>query len=58
MTSGPNVPDTVSTATREQTWTLESLGNWRATLAKTSGTTDQNRTHNLANETTGITGGS
>jgi RHS repeat-associated protein len=49
------------TPTREEDFTFDPTGNWHGTttgyLTKTSGTTDldQNRTHNKANEITGIT---
>ena len=46
--------DTVSSPTQEQTWTLDATGNWgdfdQQTLAL-----NQVRTHNVANEITGIT---
>src|SRR5437867_4037754 len=49
------------TPTREEDFTFDPTGNWHGTstgyLTKTSGTTDldQNRSHNKANEITGIT---
>jgi RHS repeat-associated protein len=44
------------TADKQETWTLDGLGNWSEYVHKTAGTTDldQARTHNLANELTQI----
>jgi RHS repeat-associated protein len=52
-TNSDNIPDTVSTASRTQSWTLDALGNW-STL--TSDGTAQNRTHNKQNEVTAVGG--
>jgi len=43
------VPDTVSSTSRYQTWTLDALGNW--TTLNTSGT-NSNKTHNKQNQLT------
>jgi RHS repeat-associated protein len=48
--------DITGTPAFQETWTLESLGNWRQLVQTTSGTTtlNQTRTHTKANETTTI----
>ncbi len=46
------VPDTVSTASRTQSWSFDALGNWSSV---TSDGTTQNRTANKQNEITSIT---
>ncbi len=45
------------TATKQEAWSFDPLGNWNGYTTKTSGTTDldQTRSHNKANEITGIT---
>lgn len=44
------------TASREETFTLDALGNWKGYLTKTAGSTDldQGRTHDKANQITAI----
>ncbi|MCI0463316.1 MAG: hypothetical protein L0Z62_40735, partial [Gemmataceae bacterium] len=46
-----NVPDTVTTASRSQSWTLDATGNWDSL---TSDGTPQSRTHNRQNQVTGV----
>jgi RHS repeat-associated protein len=46
-----NIPDTVTTASRTQSWTFDPLGNW-STL--TTDGTGQTRTHNKQNQITSI----
>jgi YD repeat-containing protein len=46
------IPDTVTTASRSQSWSFDALGNWSSVT--TDGTT-QNRTANKQNEITSIT---
>jgi RHS repeat-associated protein len=50
-TNGDGIPDTVTTASRSQDWTLDGQGNW-STL--TSDGTGVNRTHNKQNEVTAV----
>jgi RHS repeat-associated protein len=50
-TNSDNIPDTVTTASRSQGWTLDGQGNW-STL--TSDGTGVNRTHNKQNEVTAV----
>jgi RHS repeat-associated protein len=48
--------DITGTPAFQESWTLESIGNWRALVQTTAGTTtlNQTRTHTKANETTTI----
>ncbi|MCL4852622.1 MAG: RHS repeat-associated core domain-containing protein, partial [Bryobacteraceae bacterium] len=46
--------DTIATASREQVWDLDALGNWDS-LASDGGTA-QTRTHNAQNQVTGVNG--
>ncbi|HRJ79811.1 MAG TPA: RHS repeat-associated core domain-containing protein, partial [Planctomycetota bacterium] len=55
-TNSDGVPDTVSTTTRQQAWTLDALGNWSS--LQTNGGTAVNRTHNAQNQVTANGGGS
>ncbi|MCI0463315.1 MAG: RHS repeat-associated core domain-containing protein [Gemmataceae bacterium] len=50
-TNSDNVPDTVTTASRSQSWTLDATGNWDSL---TSDGTPQSRTHNRQNQLTGV----
>ncbi len=47
------IPDTVATASRGQSWTVDGLGNFSSV---TSDGTAQSRTHNKQNEVTGVGG--
>jgi len=60
LTGGPPYTGISGAPAKEEDYTLEALGNWKAYVKKTAGTTDlsQTRTHNPVNEMTGITGGS
>ncbi len=48
-TNSDNVPDTVSTASRSQAWTLDAQGNWSSL---TTDGTSVSRTHNKQNQVT------
>ncbi len=50
-TNSDGVPDTVTTASRSQSWTVDGLGNFSGV---TSDGTAQSRTHNKQNEVTGV----
>src|SRR5262249_33117806 len=52
-TNADNIPDTVTTSSRTQSWAFDPLGNW-STL--TTDGSNQNRTHNKQNQITSITG--
>ncbi len=50
-TNSDGIPDTVSTASRSQAWTMDGQGNWSS--LNTDGTS-VGRTHNLQNQVTGV----
>jgi hypothetical protein len=59
LTGGPPYTGISGTPSKEEDYTLEALGNWRALVQSTNGsvTLNQTRTHNPVNEMTGISGG-
>src|SRR5262249_40154653 len=54
-TNADNVPDTVATASRSQSWSLDAMGNWASV---TTDGTPQTRTHNQQNQLTAVGGSS